>query len=154
MAAAFYIVFGRIVFHVVPPQDRTWKLLWTSPRFLTPIFVCCDLLAFFMQGAGASLLIPNSSASLATQKSNFDKGKAIVLLGLGVQIACFGLFSVIAVRFHFTSRRYTKTGNFDRRIGGSPTDKYVMIEGKRLLRNWETLLWVVNVTCLMILVSP
>jgi hypothetical protein len=34
---------GRIVFHVVPSEARTTRLLWVPPRWLTPIFVVCDI---------------------------------------------------------------------------------------------------------------
>lgn len=43
MAAILYVAFGRIIFHVVPRQARTTKLLWVPPRFVTPIFVVCDI---------------------------------------------------------------------------------------------------------------
>jgi hypothetical protein len=43
MAGACYVIFGRIVFHVVPKKDRTTRLLWIPPRFITPIFVLCDV---------------------------------------------------------------------------------------------------------------
>ncbi|PQE12563.1 RTA1 domain protein [Rutstroemia sp. NJR-2017a BBW] len=46
MAAACYLVFGRIIYHVVPKEARNTKLLWISPRFVTPTFVLCDIGGF------------------------------------------------------------------------------------------------------------
>lgn len=72
-------------------------------------------------------------------------------------MACFGLFSIIAIRFNFTSRRFTS--EFQRRItlpndSESKDEKYVMIDGaeKRLKPNWQALLHVVNITCVLILI--
>ena len=84
--------------------------------------------------------------------SKFAHGKEVVLIGLGIQVACFGLFSVIAIRFHFTSKRFQK--DFDQRVGGMPGDTYFTLRGqtRKFKRNWETLLWVVNVACGLVLV--
>ncbi|KAM0164150.1 hypothetical protein ACHAPG_000901 [Botrytis cinerea] len=48
MAAACYIIFGRIIYHIVPKEARTTKLLWIPPRFITPIFVVCDIRKFLI----------------------------------------------------------------------------------------------------------
>jgi hypothetical protein len=34
MAGVIYVVFGRIVFHVVPTESRTTKLLWVPRRYI------------------------------------------------------------------------------------------------------------------------
>ena len=51
---------GRIVFHVVPKEARTTRLLWIPPRFVTPIFVACDIRKFELK---ANLGGPNSDVS-------------------------------------------------------------------------------------------
>lgn len=43
IAASIYILFGRIVFYVTPIKKQTASFLWVPPRFLTLIFVSCDL---------------------------------------------------------------------------------------------------------------
>jgi hypothetical protein len=43
MAAVLYVAFGRIVCQVVPKEARNTRLLWIPPRFVTPIFVICDI---------------------------------------------------------------------------------------------------------------
>lgn len=51
---------GRIVFHVVPKEARTTRLLWIPPRLVTPIFVACDIRKFQLK---AYLGRPNSDVS-------------------------------------------------------------------------------------------
>jgi hypothetical protein len=151
MAAGFYVVFGRIVFLVMPPEARRARTLWVPPRFCTPIFVTCDIIAFFIQAVGA-ITVAGTKPTDPDRVSKLDKGKKIVLIGLGVQMACFGLFSVIAIRFHFVSRRFTKS-SIDQ-MGVEPGTKYWHPEGssRKLKTNWGSLLWVVNLACILVLV--
>jgi hypothetical protein len=72
-----------------------------------------------------------------------------VLAGLGIQLACFGLFMIISIRFNFTSKRFSDDSelmgmNF---VGRKGRDKHP------LKRDWWTLLRVVNLGCILILVS-
>ncbi|TGO80691.1 hypothetical protein BELL_0002g00130 [Botrytis elliptica] len=156
MAAACYIIFGRIIYHVVPKEARTTKLLWIPPRFITLIFVVCDILALLLQLIGVVRIISIDITS-ADAQSKLSKGKNIALAGLAIQMACFGLFSIIAIRFNLTSRRFTS--EFQRRItlpndSESKDEKYVMIDRaeKKLKPNWQALLHVVNITCVLILI--
>lgn len=97
----------------------------------------------------------------ALSKSN--RAKRIAEIGVAVQLIFFGLFSVIAVRFNFTSKRFAS--EFEERItlvtvGGDVEgnnkkgEKYVKIDGgeKILKRNWQSILRVVNVASVCILV--
>ncbi|KAH8808495.1 RTA1 like protein-domain-containing protein [Xylogone sp. PMI_703] len=147
MAAANYVIFGRIVFHVVPAHERTLKLLWISPRFVTPVFVICDILALLLQLGGA-LLITTTSVTTSNAASKLQKGKNIAITGVVIQMACFGLFSIIAGRFNFTSKRFKN--DFNKRV----TDidgKYSLIDGQhKLKRNWQALLLCVNLACILI----
>ncbi|KAF7928671.1 uncharacterized protein EAE98_005727 [Botrytis deweyae] len=156
MAAACYIIFGRIIYHVVPKEARTTKLLWIPPRFITLIFVVCDILALLLQLIGV-VRITSIDITSADAQSKLSKGKNIALAGVAIQMACFGLFSIIAIRFNFTSRRFTS--EFQRRItlpndSESKDGKYVMIDRaeKKLKPNWQALLHVVNITCVLILI--
>jgi hypothetical protein len=152
MAAACYVIFGRIFYNVVPKHERTMKLLWVPPRFLTPIFVVCDIIALFVQLVGA-IVVTSVNITDSDAQTKLNRGKNIALVGLGVQIACFGLFSIIAVRFHFTSKRFES--DFKARTAGSTTDeKYYFVEDKerRLKTNWPALLLCVNAACILILV--
>ncbi|TGO42721.1 hypothetical protein BHYA_0006g01240 [Botrytis hyacinthi] len=156
MAAACYIIFGRIIYHVVPKKARTTRLLWIPPRFVTPIFVICDILALLLQLIGVVRIISIDITS-ANAQSKLSKGENIALVGVAIQMACFRLFSIIAIRFNFTSRRFTS--EFQQRIilpndSESKNEKCVMIDGaeKKLKPNWQALLHVVNITCVLILI--
>jgi hypothetical protein len=107
--------------------------------------------ALFIQLIGA-VIVASINPTDSDAQSQANKGKIIALIGLGVQISCFGLFSVIAVRFNFTSKRFEAA--YKDRITGSLDEKYCTIdEGERKLkRNWPALLRCINIACLLILV--
>jgi len=161
---------GRIVFRVLSKQHTTAKIIWaprksprrllhspfvlspntnetpSAARFLTPIFVTSDIVSFFVQTIGAGI-VASTQASDPDFQSKETKGKDIVLVGLVIQICFFGLFSIIAARFHFVGRRLA-----------IPNEQLVMFAGnrdrKRQLRpNWEALLLAVNFACCCILVG-
>jgi hypothetical protein len=80
------------------------------------------------------------------------QGKKIAQIGVAIQLACFGLFALIAVRFNFTSKRFA--ASFDQRLTDTG-EKYCSIDGsdKKLKRNWQAILRVTNLASLLILVS-
>ncbi|KGO73876.1 Zinc/iron permease [Penicillium italicum] len=148
MAACCYILFGRILFLIVPQEKRTFRLCWVPPRFITPIFVGCDVVALLLQLGGAVMI----SAVDGTDKDARNKlstGKHVAQVGVIIQLVAFGLFAVAAVRFNFTSKRfsgslserYENVGEKDYIVGGVVKDK-----------NWPALLRVVNITTILILV--
>ncbi|KAI0180842.1 RTA1-domain-containing protein [Hypoxylon sp. FL1284] len=151
MAAAIYVVFGRIVVHVVPAQQRTMRLLWVPPRWITPIFVACDVVALLVQLIGAVLV----SSTKATDENAADKlklGKDIALAGLALQIAAFGLFTIVAARFHFTSRRFEASSRSRVETGGSDNAGFVERSTQKINPNWKRLLYAVNISCALILI--
>jgi hypothetical protein len=168
MAAACYIVFvsdthssindqysdtiqGRIVFHVVPKEARTTRLLWIPPRFITPIFVFCDIVALLLQLLGA-VKITSLDANDPDLAKKAKQGKQIAQIGVAVQLICFGLFTIVAVRFNFTSKRFATS--FNERLNDTG-EKYCTIDGseKKLKRNWKAILRVTNLASFLILVS-
>jgi hypothetical protein len=114
-------------------------------------FLILKLVALVVQLIGA-VTVASIDAADSDAQSKANKGKTIALVGLGIQISCFGLFSVIAVRFNFTSKRFA--AKFEGRITGSLNEKYCTIDGgeRKLKRNWPALLRCVNIACLLILV--
>ncbi|KAJ5780181.1 RTA-like protein [Penicillium paradoxum] len=149
MAACCYIVFGRILFLVVPKEARTFRLCWVSPRFITPIFVGCDIIALLLQLGGALML---SAVDVAKKNSEdtLNTGKRVAQVGVIIQLVAFGLFAVAAVRFNFTCRRFTKY--LDERYASLGVKEH-MIDGVAKDKNWPALLRVVNLTTILILVS-
>jgi len=151
MAGIIYVVFGRIVFHVVPASARSTKLLWLPPRWLTPIFVGVDIFALLLQLVGA-VMIAGTQAADANAAQKLRTGKNVALSGVTAQISAFGLFSILAARFHFTSRRFK--AELERRFRAVPGNKLVTLEGgaRKFRPNWQGLLWVVNASCALILI--
>ncbi|RDW65268.1 RTA1 protein-like protein [Coleophoma crateriformis] len=151
MAAGFYVVFGRIVYHVVPPAERKARVLWVSPRFVTPIFVTSDVICLFLQLVGAIKVSSiNPTDPNASEEAN--KGRNIALIGVVLQLVVFGFFCITAARFNFTSRAFL--ADYEKRIN-APTDaKYVQIDDypKKVKKNWQQLLLAVNIGCGLILV--
>ncbi|KAJ5758608.1 RTA1 like protein-domain-containing protein [Penicillium odoratum] len=148
MAACCYILFSRILFLVVPHDARTFQLCWVPPRFITPIFVGFDIVALLLQLSGA-VMISSVSVTDAAAAHKIFKGKAIAQAGVIIQLVAFGLFSVAAVRFNFTSKRFTDelAGRYE-----VLDEKTYSIDGIVKNRHWPALLRVVNLTTLLILV--
>jgi hypothetical protein len=108
-----------------------------------------DIVALLLQLGGAVLVTSADDAS-SDSKGKFDTGRNIALIGVIVQLIAFGLFSIAAFRFNFTSKRFAKP------VG----EQFEMLEslgarpgGPGKSANWNALLRVVNFSTLMILVS-
>lgn len=118
-------------------------------RFITPLFVGFDVVALFLQLIGA-IMISSVGPNDSNAASKLNRGKKIAQAGVIVQLAAFGLFSVAAVRFNFTSKKFTKTIHERYEMFGE--EDYI-IDGVAKKKHWPALLRVVNLTTLLILVS-
>lgn len=150
MAGIIYVVFGRIVFLVVPPRDRSFRLLWAPARWLTPVFVAFDVLSLLMQLVGALML--TSSDPLASDfQATIDRGRLIGVAGVVIQLIAFGFFSIVAARFHWVSKRFGAAPEqlFD--TNGSQKPSTILSKFKFGL-GWKHLLLSVNISCILILV--
>ncbi|RMZ81940.1 hypothetical protein DV737_g2305, partial [Chaetothyriales sp. CBS 132003] len=128
MAAACYMSFGRVTIWVVPKEFQTVKHLWVPPRRVTPVFVGCDVLSFFVQVVGGSMVAGANTPSKA------NTGKNVVLVGLALQLATFGFFVFASIRLNVLLRG---------QLRNVPLPKE---------RNWQMFLNVVNVANILILV--
>jgi hypothetical protein len=86
MAATIYMMFGRLA-RVMHAENHSIVRV----SLLTKLFVGGDVLAFLIQGGSAGLMVIQSMANI---------GKAMVILGLVIQVLSFGLFMVTSVIFH------------------------------------------------------
>lgn len=86
MAATIYMIFGRLA-RVLHAEEHS--IIRVS--LLTKLFVGGDVLAFLVQGGSAGLLMVQSMAAV---------GKAMVIVGLVIQIVSFGVFMVTSAIFH------------------------------------------------------
>lgn len=149
MAGIIYVVFGRIVFLVVPPRDRRFRLLWAPARWLTPIFVGFDVISLLMQLIGA-LMLTSAEPSDSDFQDQIDRGRIIGIGGVIVQLVAFGFFSIIAGRFHWVSRRFgdaTPKPLLDTHSGAPQASS---APGPRF--GWRHLLLAVNASCILILI--
>ncbi|KAM0268533.1 hypothetical protein ACHAQH_009963, partial [Verticillium albo-atrum] len=92
-AASIYMVLGRIM-HGLGPCAEACSVI--RVKWLTTIFVVGDVFAFLVQGGGAGLM-----ASVDTR----DMGDKIVIAGLFIQIAFFGVFMAASIIFDVRYRR-------------------------------------------------
>ncbi|KAG0160688.1 hypothetical protein PDIDSM_8218 [Penicillium digitatum] len=141
-------VLVSFLFLIVPQEARTLRLCWVPPRFITPIFVGCDIIALLLHFGGA-VMISAVDAKDKDAKSKLTTGKHVAQVGVIIQLVAFGLFAVAAVRFNFTSKRFS----------GSLSERYENVGEKKCIvggivkdKNWPALLRVVNLTTILILV--
>ncbi|KAI9691296.1 MAG: hypothetical protein M1820_009794 [Bogoriella megaspora] len=87
-AASIYMTLGRISL-----RTSTSHLLPIRQRWLTLTFVCGDILSFLVQASGAGILAMKNNNSVSL-------GQDVILTGLGIQIFWFGVFVIVAWKFH------------------------------------------------------
>ena len=119
------------------------------PGFITPIFVGFDVIALLLQLGGA-VIITSVSPDDNGAADKLNRGKHIAQAGVIIQLAAFGLFSIAAVRFNFTSKRFSKDTHDRYESFG---EKDYLIDGILKNRHWPALLRAVNITTVLILVS-
>ncbi len=110
-------------------------------------------MALFLQLIGA-VIISGTQVTDSNAADKLIKGKDLALAGVTLQISAFGLFTVAAVRFHFTSKQFK--ASLESRFQTAPGDKFVTLEGstRRFKPNWRAQLYAINGSCLLILVRP
>ncbi|RTE78510.1 hypothetical protein BHE90_007001 [Fusarium euwallaceae] len=96
-AASIYMELGRIV---IMSEGEGHVLI--QKKWMTKIFVTGDVLSFFLQGGGGGYQAAGSLEAL-------QNGAKVIIVGLFVQLFCFGVFIVIAVAFD-RSMRQSPTG--------------------------------------------
>ncbi|KAL1654077.1 Lipid-translocating exporter-like protein rta1 [Didymella pomorum] len=84
-AATIYMIYGRLVLFVNAAEASVIR-----PTLVTKVFVCGDVVAFFMQAGGGGMM---AQASMA------DMGQKIMLIGLFVQLLFLGFFLSISLIF-------------------------------------------------------
>jgi hypothetical protein len=91
------MIYGRLVLFVNATEASIIR-----PTLVTKVFVCGDVVSFFMQAGGGGMM---AQASMA------DMGQKIMLLGLFVQLLFLGFFLCISLvfwqRMSKSSKQYT-----------------------------------------------
>lgn len=99
------------------------------------------------------MLIAGTQVTDDDAVKKLQRGKDIALVGVSIQIGAFGLFTVVAARFQFTSKRFK--GELEKRAQRAPDGRKVLVEGcpRPIRANWVAMLFVINASCLLVLVS-
>jgi len=84
-AASVYMILGRLILRTDSTSYSIVRAKW-----VTKIFVGGDIFCFFIQGAGAGMLVQAKNAS------GFKRGENIILGGLILQILIFAFFVAVA----------------------------------------------------------
>ncbi|KAL2043869.1 hypothetical protein N7G274_003389 [Stereocaulon virgatum] len=109
LAAACYMVFGRLVYWVTPPSHRSFHQLWLPPRFLAPCFITLSVVSLTAQLVGILFLtdiMMSIDTSPQRHKDNTNIGIQILRAGLMFQMAIFGGFTALGIRFAYVRRRW------------------------------------------------
>ncbi|KAM5353825.1 hypothetical protein ACJ41O_000475 [Fusarium nematophilum] len=122
-AASIYMVLGRLIRLLDAEKYSMIRLKW-----LTKLFLFGDIASILAQAMGGGMLAG------AETKSDRDRGQAIIIGGLIVQLLFFGGFMIVAVVFH-------------RRILRDPTDASLKVQSP-----WKKLLVVLYAASLLIMV--
>lgn len=117
-AGSIYMILGRVILMTDGERYSMVRRKW-----LTKIFVCGDVFGFLIQSSGAGLMASSGSASMA---------KNIVVGGLVFQIIFFGLFVIVAFKFHI-------------RMQKSPTSTSLSVP-------WRRHLWALYISSALILI--
>ena len=137
MAAACYLIFGRLVWWVTPSERQNFRTLWCSPRFVTLFFILFNLGSFLVQLWGISAIGASYSSNDTKEEGGrgLNLGFKILKLGLILQVVCFGIFTLISVRFLVVSKYWNKSS-------------FRVSDGR-----WRRLGYIVNIAAGLIMVS-
>ncbi|KAL8853550.1 MAG: hypothetical protein Q9221_001536 [Calogaya cf. arnoldii] len=92
-AASIYMTLGRLVRALRAESLSVIRVSW-----LTKIFVCGDVLTFFIQGGGGGIMA-------SRDPDKVKMGQNVILGGLFLQIIIFGLFVLASIVFHLRLRK-------------------------------------------------
>jgi RTA1 like protein len=130
-AASIYMVLGRTIVLLRAEHHSVIPAKW-----LTKVFVGGDVLSFLTQSAGGGIQTGNTLAA-------YNLGENLIIAGLGIQLASFGFFIIVAGIFHF-------------KIAWEPTPIAMSMGStarwRPSQRSWPTVLWTLYVVSLLIFI--
>ncbi|KAH8707655.1 RTA1 like protein-domain-containing protein [Phaeosphaeriaceae sp. PMI808] len=88
-AASIYIILGRVILLTDGEKHSVLRRQW-----LTKVFVTGDVLSFIVQGGGGGMQAAGTLELL-------HAGEKVIIVGLFIQLAFFGVFIVVAGLFHW-----------------------------------------------------
>lgn len=98
VAAGNFLLVGRLVRAILPPDRHT--IFRLPARWITRVFVTCDVVGFVIQGNGSGVASSNN-----WQGETKDIGEKILIAGLAFQFVAFSAYLCVLVRFHLRANR-------------------------------------------------
>ncbi|KAJ7463456.1 RTA1 like protein-domain-containing protein, partial [Mycena galericulata] len=132
-----YVILGRLAGLFGPEVSK--KCMLIAPTRVATIFVWSDVGTFLIQAIGGSM---TTSSKIDT----INLGNKIVIVGLGIQLASFGLFTTLMIVFGFRVRTrfphvWRATGNAD-----------FALFSKGPAADWHILYYTLCLSCVSILI--
>ncbi|KAJ7481316.1 RTA1 like protein-domain-containing protein [Mycena galericulata] len=132
-----YVILGRLAGLFGPEVSKQCMLI--APTRVATIFVWSDVGTFLIQAIGGSM---TTSSKIDT----INLGNKIVIVGLGIQLASFGLFTTLMIVFGFRVRTrfphvWRATGNAD-----------FALFSKGPAADWHILYYTLCLSCVSILI--
>ncbi|KAJ7231136.1 RTA1 like protein-domain-containing protein [Mycena rebaudengoi] len=132
-----YVILGRLAVLFGPEVSK--KCMLIAPTRVATIFVWSDVGTFLIQAIGGSM---TTSSNLNT----INLGNKIVLVGLGLQLASFGLFTTLMVVFGLRVR--TRFPHVWRATGNAHFAPF----SKGPVADWHILYYTLCLSCVSILI--
>ena len=107
--AYIYMVLARLIHYLVPNE----RITGVSPRWLAKIFVAADMVSFFVQAAGGSMIANDEDADVRLT------GQRVYMAGIGVQLLFVVVFAGVWAVFRQRLERRMRDGRLVRRSGRS-----------------------------------
>ncbi|ODQ67689.1 putative RTM1-like protein [Nadsonia fulvescens var. elongata DSM 6958] len=93
ISASLYMVVGRLA-----RATNSESYLLLPRKYISAVFIIFDVFSFFLQAAGGGMM------SLESQSSK-RRGKSLVIAGLFIQLAAFGIFTLTTILFDIRRRK-------------------------------------------------
>ncbi|KAJ7505671.1 RTA1 like protein-domain-containing protein [Mycena galericulata] len=132
-----YVVLGRLAGLFGPEVSKGSMLI--APTRVAIIFVSSDVCTFLVQAIGGSMTTSNKISTI-------NLGNTIVIVGLGIQLASFGLFTILMIVFGLRVR--TRFPHVWRATG----NKDFALFGKGPSADWHILYYTLCLSCISILI--
>lgn len=135
-----YMLFARMVHYYSP----TKKVANLSPSMLTTVFVCLDIVSFFIQLVGGGMAGPGSDPKTAT------KGVHIYMGGIGLQEFFIVSFLGLVIKFHRDMLKSDRHSSPKINYGNQETNLELLPPNQR--PGWRLMLYVLYGSLLAITV--
>ncbi|KAJ6449513.1 RTA1 like protein-domain-containing protein [Mycena vitilis] len=132
-----YMILGRLAVLFGPEVSK--KAMLIAPTRIATIFVWSDVVTFLIQAIGGAM---STSSTVAT----IDLGNTIVIAGLGVQLASFGLFTTLVISFGLRVRNHFP------KVWNATGNQGFAAFSRSPVADWHLLYYTLCLSCVSILI--